>query len=390
MATILLCVIYITFISLGIPDSLLGTAWPSMYLEMNVPISMAGFVSFTITCGTIISSLFAPKLIVRFGTKNVTAFSTLLCALSLLGFSFAPGYAWLILLAIPLGFGGGAIDIGLNDYVALHYSAAQMNLLHAFWGIGVSISPYLMSQALGKYQSWRHGYRLSATAELTIALIVFVTLPLWNKVKEVSTEEETVQRVASFSELFQNKYVRCVWFMMITSCAIESACGVWGSTYIVNAKGMPAETAALFAMCYCVGLTCGRIVAGIISMKLSSWKIMIFGMCFVGTALVILILPLPSYCAIIGLFLLGFGNGPVVPNLNHLTPRLFGQDICGSVIASQMTASYIGILGAPPIFGFIGQVFGMHLFPIYLALFFLLFIFSMKYLSACIKETGNQ
>lgn len=389
MATLLLLVIYITFISLGIPDSLLGAAWPAIYPAMGVSVSLAGIAGLSITCGTIISSLIAPKIIVRFGTKYVTLCSILLCGLALFGYSMAPSFPWLILMAIPLGFGGGAIDVALNDYVALHYNAAQMNLLHAFWGIGVTIGPYLMSIGLSKYENWRQGYRMAATAELAIAILFIITLPLWNKINSSTKEVEEESRVAPYSELFKNKYIRCVWLMMITSCAIENMCGVWASTFMVEAKGIPADTAALYAMGYCVGLTVGRLLSGIIAIKLSSWKIIKLGLCFVALGLVILLLPLSSIAAFVGLFLLGFGNGPVVPNLNHLTPKLFGEDISSSLIASQMTAAYVGILGAPPIFGFIIKYLGLSVFPVYLGIFFLCFLGGSKYLSVCVKERTN-
>lgn len=370
MATILLIVIYLAFIGLGLPDSLFGTAWPAIYTELGLPFSMGSIVTIIMTCGTITSSLFSSRVIAKYGTGKVTAVSTAMTAAALLGFSISGSFLPLCFLAIPLGLGAGAIDTGLNNYVALHYTSSQMSLLHCFYGIGITISPYLMSRLLATSAGWQGGYRSAFFIQLGIAIVLFAALPLWKKVAGKEAQEEEAVKVLSLRELAKIPGVKNMWVLFLTSCGIESATNNWGSTFLVEFKGMAADQAAKIMIFYFVGFTLGRLLSGILATKLSCWKIIRMGMTVMCIAMVLLLLPLPGFTVVLALFLIGMGNSPLFPNFTYLTPQNFGADISQSVIGSQMAASNTGFLVAPLLCGLLGQVFGMGVFPVYLVVLF--------------------
>ena len=389
MVTLLLVIIFIDFIGLGIPDSLFGPAWPAIYSEMNLPVSLGSIVSLINTGGTVISSLMSARLIKRFGTAKVTAFSTVVTATALLGFSFSQEFVFLCLLSLPLGLGGGAIDSALNNYVSLHYKATHMNFLHCFYGIGVSLSPYFMSLALAGAGGWRFGYRLAFFVQICIAALTVLTLPLWGRVAEKSGEE-TEQRTVSLLSLAKRRDVRMTWLMFICSCAIECTAGIWGSTFLVEAQGISAENAANIIMFYYIGMACGRFLSGVLASRLSSWRIIYIGVSVLTLAVLLLFFPLSAPLTALALFLVGLGNGPVFPNLTHLTPVNFGKDISSSVMGSQMAAAYIGIMIFPPLYGIMAQTLTPAVFPFYLALFLVLMIFAMLLLPASIAKERNN
>ncbi len=366
MATLLLLVIYIAFIGLGIPDSLFGAAWPAIYTELGLPVSWANFVTMLISGCTILSSLMSARLINRFGTAAVTAVSTALTAAALFGFSASGSMLWLCLFALPLGLGAGAIDTALNNYVALHYKATHMNFLHCFYGIGVSLSPFLMSLALSA-GSWRRGYRTVFWFQLAIAALTIVSLPLWKKVKHASRAAEgETGRWVGFLTLIKDGKVRMACSVFLGSCGLEYTCGVWGSTFLVQARGLPAAAAALLITFYYVGIALGRFCSGLLAARLTSGRLVWAGQAVTLAALILLLLPLPAAAAGAGLFLIGFGNGPVFPNILHLTPQTFGRDISQAVMGVQMAAAYVGILLAPALFGLLAQNVSAALFPLYL------------------------
>lgn len=366
MATLLLLVIYIAFIGLGIPDSLFGAAWPAIYTELGLPVSWANFVTMLISGCTILSSLISARLINRFGTAAVTAVSTALTAAALFGFSASGSMLWLCLFALPLGLGAGAIDTGLNNYVALHYKAVHMNFLHCFYGIGVSLSPFLMSLALSA-GSWRSGYRAVFWFQLAIAAVTIVSLPLWKKVKHAArTAEGETGRSVGFLTLIKDGRVRMACSVFVGSCGLEYTCGIWGSTFLVQSRGMAADAAALLITFYYIGIALGRFCSGLLAARLTSGQLVKAGQGVTLAALILLLLPLPAAAAGVGLFLVGFGNGPVFPNMLHLTPQTFGRDISQSVMGVQMAASYLGILLAPALFGLLAQKVSAALFPFYL------------------------
>lgn len=375
MATLLLIVIYIAFIGLGVPDSLFGTACPAIYTDLNLPVSWASIVTIIVSCGTITSSLLSSWLISRFGTGKITAVSTLMTALALLGFSCSDSMLWLCLCAIPLGLGAGSIDTALNNYVALHYKASHMNFLHCFYGIGVSLSPYLMSLALSK-GTWEGGYRAVFWFQLAIAALTALALPLWKKVRHAQNGEEAEEtpRVLSFPALMKMPKVRMACLVFIGYCALEYTCGTWGSTFLVNAKGAAADTAARMVTFYYVGLALGRFLSGVLAGLLHSRQLVKIGQMILLAAVVSLFLPLPFAFCSVSLFFIGLGNGPIFPNMLHLTPELFGKDLSQAVIGAEMATSYIGVLLAPALFGLIAQNVTAALFPVYLLVLYALMI----------------
>ena len=348
MMTILLIIIYIAFIGLGIPDSLFGTAWPAIYQEFGLPISSANYVTLLISGGTLISSLFAAKIINRFGTAKVTVISTAMTAAALFGFSCSRNLFWLCLSAIPLGLGAGAIDSALNNYVALYYKAVHMNFLHCFYGIGVSLSPYLMSFSLSYNANWRKGYRIVFCLQFMIALITIFSLPLWNKIKDSSLErEQKTPRTINIFELLKIPAIRSVCFVFLGSCAIEYTAGIWGATFLVRTKGMDVNYAAKMITFYYIGIALGRFLSGIFANKLTRWQLVKSGQCIIAAAIIVLLFPLPPIISAFSLFMIGMGNAPIFPNMLHLTPQNFGEDISQSVIGIEMAASYTGIMLAP-------------------------------------------
>ena len=373
MATILLVVIYLAFIGLGIPDSLFGAAWPAIYREFGLPVSYANFVTLLVSGGTVISSLMSARLINRFGTSRVTAVCTSMTALALLGFSFSQNMIWLCLFAVPLGLGAGSIDSALNNYVAVHYKATHMSFLHCFYGVGITVSPYLMSLALSGQNGWRGGYRVVSYIQIGIALITILSLPLWRKIRDTpGGQEEAHSRTVPLRELARMPSVRLVWLVFVGSCAIEYTCNTWGSTFLVTIKGMAVDQAAEMITVYYVGMTLGRFLSGILASRVRSWDLIRAGQGTVLAAVALMLLPLSPAVTAAGLFLIGLGNGPVFPNLVHLTPRSFGTELSQSVMGTQMAAASTGLLVMPPGFGLLAQAFGVGIFP-----YFLLAMFSL-------------
>ncbi|HIT33579.1 MAG TPA: MFS transporter [Candidatus Faecousia intestinigallinarum] len=372
MATLLLVVIYIAFIGLGIPDSLFGTAWPAIYQDFGAPVYLGSIVSALVSGGTILCSFFSARIIKRFGTAAVSLVSTAITAAALLGFRFAPNVYWMFLFALPLGVGAGAIDTALNNYVALHYKAVHMNFLHCFFGIGVTVGPFFLSFALSGDAGWRGGYAINSYIQIGIALILLLSLPLWKKAGHRSSTGEAEQEVVGFSKLIKQRKVRCACLMFLTSCGIEVTSGMWGSTFLVETKGLDAAAAAGFMTLYYFGIAFGRFLSGLLSGRIRPLRMVEIGQALVGAAIFLLFLPLPSTASGLVLFLIGCGIGPLFPNLLYNTPYAFGKKLSASVIAVQMTASYVGILGAPFLFGVLAQNISAGLFPIYLAMIFLL------------------
>lgn len=390
MTTVLLIVIYIAFIGLGLPDSLFGTAWPAIYAEFSLPFSFGSAITVIMTCGTICSSILSARLIAQFGTGKVTAVSTALTVLALLGCSFSPNFLTICLLAIPLGLGAGAVDTGLNNYVALHYSSVHINLLNCFFGVGISISPYLMSLFLSTDAGWRGGYRFAFFIQLTIALILFLTLPLWNKVIHKDVEKDVPVKVLSISEQARIPGIKTMWLLFFVSCAIEFTVGSWGSTYLVECKGITPDQAAESVLFYCIGMTIGRLFSGILAVKHSCWKIIRISLSILGIAVILLMLPIPAVVITVALLLVGLGNGPMFPNFTYLTPINFGEDISQSVIGVQIAASNLGIMVMPAVCGLLGQWFGMEVFPIYLAALFVFMVIGFGSIQRTMSALGKD
>lgn len=390
MTILLLLVIYIAYIGLGIPDSLFGPAWPAMHVDFGLGVHIAGYLTPLFSLFTVLSSLSSSRLIHRYGTWRVSAVSTALTAVGLLGFSFAPNLITLILFAIPLGSGAGAIDAGLNNYVAIHYSAAHMNFLHCFYGVGVSISPYLMALALSEKNNWHIGYRWAAYIQLGITAVMFLSYPLWKSAEKAELASASAAvRDASLRELAAIPGVRAAWLSFFSSVSMEYLCSTWGSTFLVEEKGLSVDAAAGWLTVYFVGLTLGRFLAGLLARRFSSWQIMALGFGSVTVSLVLLLLPGPFWLAVAGLFLIGLGNGPTYPNLMHLTPGNFGAGISGAVIGTQMAAAYVGSLVLPFLYGAVVKAIGMRSFSIGLILLFIMLVCAVRYLHRWVLKKQN-
>ena len=374
MTMLLLFVIYIAFIGLGIPDSLIGSAWPAIYSELSVPVDAISGITLLVSGCTVLSSMFSSVFLNRFGTAKVTLVSTAMTALALLGFSFAPHYIWMLPIAVVLGLGAGAIDAGLNNYIALHYSVGQMNFLHCFYGIGVSLSPYLMSVAL-RETGWRWGYRYAFLIQLLITIILLCSMPLWKKDAAEAGEER--QKSLSLVEMFRIPTVRVVWVLMLATNSIEYVCGTWGSTYLVQAHGFSAERGALSLTLYYAGLALGRLLSGVLSGKIHTWKRIGIGCAIICAAIVLMLLPIDGIAPVIGLCLIGLGNGSIYPNLIHLTPYNFGRDVSQSVMGSQIAFAYIGVMLAPPLTGAVTRFFGFAAYPVLLAVLYGIMVAAM-------------
>lgn len=376
MATLLLIIIYLGFIGLGIPDSAFGTAWPAIYSELSLPISFSNFFTVTLTVGTFISSLFSAGIINKFGTEKVAAVSTFLTAVGLLGVSISGNFIFMCFLAVPLGLGAGAIDSGLNNYVALHYSAKHMNFLHCFYGVGVSLSPYLISLVIGGSAGWRGGYRLVAVLQFFIAVVLVFSLPLWKKVNTVAVIEEETPITLPLKEILKIDGLPFIWCMFFAGCSIEAVCNCFGSTYLVEYKNISVESAAKIITFYFLGLAIGRFISGILSARFSEKNIILYGLATIVFAIMIVAFSQSSFSAGVGLFLIGFGVGPVYPGLMHLTPKIFGKNISQSIMGTQMAAASLSTMIMPVVFGFLAQKIGTVCFPYYIGLLFLFLCIS--------------
>ena len=388
MATVLLIVIYIAFIGLGVPDSLIGSAWPAIHTELNVPVEAVSAVTFLISGCTVLSSMFSARILNKSGTAKVTAFSTAMTAAALLGYSFAPSFLFMIPLAVVLGLGAGAIDSGLNNYVALHCKASHMNFLHCFYGIGVSLSPYLMSHALSNI-GWRGGYRYAFYVQLGIAVLLIVSIPLWKKSSATEESEEEKGVNLTILQMAKKADVRLVWVIMLVTNAIEYACGVWGSTYLVEEKGFNTEHGALALTIYYVGMSIGRFVSGLLADKISTWKRIGIGTVILAPAVAVMLLPLHGAVSVIGLFFIGLGNGSIYPNMIHLTPHNFGKEVSQSIMGSQIAFAYIGVMLAPPAVSLISGLFGIKVYPILLAVLYVAMVIALKCFIRQLKKQGK-
>lgn len=378
MTALLLSVIYLAFISLGLPDSLLGSGWPTMQKDFGVPSSYAGYVSMSISFMTIISALIAPALIRRFKTHNIVVISIFLTVLGLMGFSFASSYAMLFLFVIPYGLGAGSVDSALNNYVAKHYSSSVMNFLHCFYGVGAMISPYIMSLALSRAR-WNEGYRWTAYIQSGIMLVCLLSFPLWKKNAETSDDDESDS--AGIGAALKIRGVIPTLIAFYAYCAGEATCFLWTSSYFVGAKqGISTELAAAFGSLIFGGLMFGRLISAFVSNKLGDRLLIRIGIAVEVFGTLLIFLPLKSYIpAAVGFVITGIGMGPVYPAIQHMAPENFGRKNSAAVIGLQMASAYIGSTFMPMVFGLLQQALGIAIMPIYLAFFALLSISLLEF-----------
>lgn len=373
MFSLLLSVIYIAFISLGLPDSLLGSAWPVMFGELGVAVSYAGMISMIISFGTIVSSLLSDKITRRLGAGLVTAISMALTGFALLGFSLSRSFVFLCILAVPYGLGAGAIDAALNNYVALHYSSRHMSWLHCFWGVGVSISPYIMGYAIGAGHGWRMGYGAVSVIQLILTVLIVFSLPLWKKKTATDPTDENYEAPITLRDAVKIRGVKPILLAFFAYCAFESTAGLWASTYLVEYKGIDVETAAKFASLFYLGITFGRFLCGFIADKLGDKALIRIGSAVMLTGVILIILPFtPTFFALAGLVIAGLGAAPVYPSVIHSTPSHFGKQNSHAIVGIQMASAYTGTTLMPPLFGLIAQHISVSLYPFYLVIFVVL------------------
>lgn len=378
MMTLLLLVIYITFIGLGLPDSILGSAWPAIYIDFNLPVSSQSLLTILISTGTVTASIFSARLINKFGTGLLTAISTLLSTICLLCFSFSNSFYFLLLLAFPLGAGAGAIDAALNNYVSVHYSATKMNFLHSFYGVGVALSPYIMSFALAIDNNWRQGYRMVFFIMLAISIIAFASLPLWKKAqqKDIESKKEQKNNSLSLIEIAKIPTIKYAWIAYFSTVALEFTCGIWGCTYLVSSELLSESFSAKLITLYYIGITLGRFLSGIVSVKLNNQQIVGLGYSIVGVAVILMLLPVPAIVKGVALLLIGLGNGPTFPNLIYLTPKFYGQENSQAITGTLLAVCNVGILTIPPLFGVLAQVLSLKIFPLVILIFYVIMVIS--------------
>ena len=390
MLSLLLPVIYIAFISLGLPDSLLGAAWPVMSHELNAPLEAAGLVSMIIAGGTIVSSLLSDRLNKKLGTGLVTSISVAMTALALLGFSFAPHFVFLCVWALPYGLGAGAVDAALNNYVALHYKARHMSWLHCFWGVGASLGPYIMAHFLLRESSWHGGYRIISFVQIVLTLLLFLSLPLWKNVKKSDALSKTnadendsfASQPKTLSYVLGIKGVPFMLLAFFAYCGLETTTGLWAASYLVNYRQIDAQLAARFASFFYLGITGGRFINGFIAEKLGDRNLIRIGIAVAVIGIVLLLLPLSQDIpALIGLIVIGLGCAPIYPSVIHSTPVNFGAENSQAVVGVQMASAYTGSTFMPPLFGLLAAHTTLAVYPFYLLIFALLILLGTEHLN---------
>lgn len=383
MYLLLLAIIYLAFISLGLPDSLLGASWPTLHVIFDVPISYMGIISMIISAGTISSSLMSERLTAKLGTRTVTTASVLLTALALFGFSCAKSFPMICLIAIPYGLGAGAIDASLNNYVALHYTSKHMSWLHCFWGVGTIISPYVMSYAL-LHSGWQGGYRTVSFIQFGIFIILLIALPLWkvnaNKTKEDSEKIEPL----GISGTLKIKGVPYLLLGFFAYCAAESTVVLWASSYLEEAIGLTKDQAAAYGALFFIGITLGRFLSGFVTERLGDSKMIAIGSAGALIGCLMIAIPVDAL-AVMGVILIGLGCAPIYPSIIHSTPGNFGEENSSAIIGIQMAAAYLGSLLMPPLFGIIAENVSLSLMPLYLGILFLLMITMIKKTERVVK-----
>lgn len=384
MASLLLAVIYMAFISLGLPDSLLGSAWPTMSQDLNVPVSWAGGISAVISMFTIVSALLSDRMTLKFGAGKVTAVSVALTAMALAGFSVAPNYWVLLLIAIPYGLGAGGVDAALNNYVAIHYESRHMSWLHCMWGVGASLGPYIMGYALTGHAGWAGGYRIIGLLQIALAALLFISLPLWKKTPvnigagdansapthqaNADDRQARPRTPVTPAQILRIRGAKAVMLAFFCYCAIEATAGLWAASYLNLHRGVSAEDAASYAALFFVGITVGRALSGFLTIRFSDDQMIIGGEALIVIGIATMVIPGHNIIALMGLVVIGLGCAPVYPSIIHAIPERFGADKSQAIIGVQMATAYVGTLAMPPFFGLIANRVSVALFPYYLML----------------------
>ena len=386
MFSFLIVIIYIAFISLGLPDSITGSAWPVMHGELGVPLSYVGIVTMIIAGCTIISGLTSDWLTRKLGAGLVTAISVAMTAVALFGFSVTESFLPLCFWAIPYGLGAGAVDAALNNYVALHYASRHMSWLHCFWGVGAATGPYIMSYALTSGAGWNNGYRIISVIQIVLTAVLFASLPMWKKRTDEAENGEEVKSKGIIGSL-KIKGVPLVLVMFFGYCALEATAGIWASSYLVEYKGTDAETAARFASLFYIGITVGRFVCGFVADRIGDRNLIRLGLAVITAGLVMIMLPVEiNAVALVGLVVVGIGCAPIYPSVIHATPSNFGKENSQAIIGIQMASAYVGTTFMPPLFGVIAENINIGLYPFYMAVFAVLMVICSEWLNKKVSE----
>ena len=367
MTHLLLAIIYLAFISLGLPDALLGSAWPTMYPVFQVPISYAGIISMIIAVGTVISSLMSDRLTRLLSSGKITAISVAMTAVALLGFSLSNSFWMLCLWAVPYGLGAGSVDATLNNYVALHYESRHMSWLHCMWGVGAMIGPYIMGLALTGGHGWQMGYRYIAILQAVLTLVLIVSVPMWKHRKtETADIAQGSDKVLSLGEIVRIPGAKSVMTCFFCYCALEQTAGLWASSYLNLHKGVDAELAASFGSLFFIGITIGRALSGFLTVRFSDVQMVRTGLKVIALGILAMVLPAGTTLSLAGLVLVGLGCAPIYPCIIHSTPTHFGAQRSQALIGVQMASAYVGTCLMPPLFGLIAKHLSVSLFPGYL------------------------
>ncbi|MFP3721568.1 MFS transporter [Niallia circulans] len=396
MATFFLVIIYLAFISLGLPDSLLGVSWSLMQVEFKAPLETAGVLFMTIAAGTIISSFISGTVLRKFGTGMVTFVSCFMTAGSLLGFHFAPSIVWLFIFAIPLGLGAGAVDTGLNNYVASHYKAHHMSWLHCFWGVGATLGPIIVAQFISRDNSWRSGYFAIACIQFILVVILLFTLPLWKKIEKIPKQENENKRDDSTSTLdetylenqkpWQIRGVKLALLAFLFYCGAEAAVGLWGSSFLVNVKNLSIDVAAKWVSLFYAGITIGRFITGFITLKMSNKRLIRWGQIIALVGAVLLFLPFPVLFSLAGFIMIGLGLAPIFPCMLHETPIRFGKKHSQTIMGYQMAIAYTGSTFLPPILGYAAAKSTIGIFPFVIAGFIAIMLWGSERLNGVLHK----
>ena len=373
MTHLLIAIIYLAFISLGLPDAVFGGSWPTIYPEFGVPVSYAGIVTVIISIGTIVSSLLSDRMTYKFGTGKVTAMSVAMTAIALLGFSMSHSFIELCLWSIPYGLGAGGVDASLNNYVAVHYSSRVMSWLHCMWGVGAMTGPYILGAVLTGGGIWNDGYRLIAILQFALTAVLIVSLPIWKKRETIVNEhgEEVPAQALSMKEILSIKGAKDIMIAFFGYCALEQTAGLWASSYMVLHKGVPEVVAASYASMFYIGITVGRFFSGFLTMKFNDRQMIRMGMAVLAIGVGVLFLPMSEYVSLVGFVLIGIGCAPIYPCIIHSTPDIFGADKSQAIVGVQMASAYTGSLLMPTVFGVIANHITVSLLPMYLGIIFI-------------------
>ena len=374
MFALLIAIIYLSFISLGLPDSLLGSAWPVMRVDFDAPLSFAGIISMIICAGTIVSSLLSDRLTKKLGTGPVTAISVTMTAVALFLFSISTEYWMLVIFAVPYGLGAGGVDASLNNYVALHLKARHMSWLHCMWGVGAAVSPYIMSYAITGGSGWNQGYLIVAIIQICLSAMLFISLPLWKKCAKIDAGEvaQVNAQPVKVKEIFATRGATACFICFFCYCALEQTTMLWANSYMMSHNGITAEEAAKFASLFFIGITVGRGINGFLTLKFNDKTLIRAGQVLILLGVIFVVIPDIFALTVAGFIIIGLGCAPVYPCIIHSTPELFGADKSQTLIGVQMASAYMGSCFAPPLYGLLANHVSTELLPAYLAAFLVL------------------